>query len=93
MKLLMCLECNDVFNIIHIERSCYCGESKGKYIDKANAIIEGNCMPLGLANSSLLKAVGIQLLENKYKSDETCCKGVEFNAFTIPDWAKTIKRR
>lgn len=93
MKLLLCLDCSDIFLLIKEERKCKCGKTKGKYVDDLNAEISGNCTPIGFANESFIKALKMQIFENNIQhTGDVCCKGVEFNAFIIPDWAKSIKR-
>lgn len=93
MKLLLCLDCSDIFLLNYDDRQCKCGKTKGKYVDKLNAEISGNCNPIGFANNSFIKALKMQILENKNYdgTKDTCCKGIEFDAFIIPDWAKSIK--
>ena len=73
---------------------CKCVETSGKYIDDLNAEIKGECMPIGFANSSFIKALKRQKTENNYYdgNKDTCCKGQEFTAFIIPAWAKSVKR-
>lgn len=94
MKLLLCLECSDIFLLTKEERKCKCGESKGLYVDDLNAEISGKCIPIGFSNPSFIKALKMQIIENKHYdgNKDTCCKGIEFEAFIIPDWAKSIKR-
>lgn len=94
MKLLLCLDCSDIFLLIKEERKCKCGKTKGKYVDDLNAEISGNCNPIGFANNSFIEALKMQIIENKYydKNKDTCCNGIEFKAFIIPDWAKSVKR-
>lgn len=94
MKLLLCIKCSDIFSLTMDERTCKCGKSSGKYVDQLNAEIKGDCMPLGFANQSFLDALRRQHIENKHYdgNKDTCCKGQEFTAFVIPDWAKSVKR-
>lgn len=94
MKLLLCLDCYDIFLLTREVRSCKCGNTTGRYIDSLNAEISGNCNPIGIANTSFAKALRIQQIENKnYDGNkDTCCEGARFEAFIIPDWAKSIKR-
>lgn len=93
MKLLFCLNCQDIFSLSKQTKTCSCGESRGRYIDDLNAEIKGNCEPIEFSNKSFSEALKIQRLLNKRqeKKDDVCCKGVEFTAFIIPDWAKSIK--
>ena len=95
MKLLFCPECKDVFNLTFKNKSCSCGKTYGKYVDDLNAEISKDSIPLGFANSSFLFAVRVQLMLNDKEQDNpnVCCKGEEFTAFVIPDWATSIKRK
>lgn len=94
MKLLLCLKCSDVFSLNFKEKTCGCGETKGRYIDELNAEISGNCEPIGFANNSFIDALKMQRIENKHYdgNKDTCCKGIEFTAFIIPLWASSVKR-
>jgi len=44
--------------------------------------------------TSLLNAIELQEFLNKIEKDnpKVCCKGEEFIAFTIPEWADTITK-
>lgn len=94
MKLIVCIKCGDIFNLTIKEKTCSCGKSSGKYIDDLNAEISGDCEPIGFANNTFSHAYKIQKIENKnYDGNKnTCCKGVEFTAFFIPEWATSVKR-
>lgn len=93
MKLLVCLKCSDIFNLKRELKFCSCGESSGKYLDDLTAEINGDCEPIGFSNASFIDALKKQRIENKnYDGNkDTCCRGIEFNAFIIPVWANTIK--
>jgi hypothetical protein len=95
MKLLICLKCEDVFNLTKVEKQCGCGETKGRYIDNMNAVISGNCKPLGFHNGKFKTAFFMQKMEDEAQAKlntDVCCEGVPFDAFFIPDTAKSIKR-
>ncbi len=92
MKLLMCIECTDIFNLTLENKVCKCGKTSGRYTDDLNATITGPSIPIGFANSSFTEAYHRQKIENKYAKDDTCCKGQEFTALFIPEWAKSIRR-
>lgn len=93
MKLLMCLECADIFSLSKKEKVCGCGKTKGRYIDNLNAEYSGNAQPIGFANGSFMEAIKVQRIENKKpKAKNECCKGVEFTAFFIPDSATSIEK-
>lgn len=82
MKLLLCLECNDIFNLDMSEKSCSCGRSKGKYINHQIAEYTGEfALPLGFSNPSLIQAIKDQPIEGL---------GKEFTAFVIPKNCKTF---
>jgi hypothetical protein len=58
MKLLLCLDCDDIFNLSFNIKSCQCGATKGKYNDKRNAVYEGvNAFPLAIDNYSFAEAI------------------------------------
>lgn len=92
MKLLMCIKCSDIFNLTMEEKKCKCGKSSGRYIDELNAIIAGSSIAIGFANNSFIDAYRRQVIENQVADKDTCCKGQEFTAFFIPEWATSIKR-
>lgn len=84
MKLLLCLDCQDVFKI-HPEKvtTCKCGDTKGRYLDDGiNAIYSGSqAMPLGFRNSTLVYALKNQPLRGL---------GTDFSAFVIPIECETF---
>lgn len=94
MKLLVCLNCSDIFNLTRKEKACSCGQTKGRYVDDLNAEISGPCEPIGFSNGSFVEAFKKQRIENKHYdgNKDTCCKGQEFTAFFIPVWATSVKR-
>jgi hypothetical protein len=82
VKLLLCLKCNDIFNLDYEEKRCKCGQTKGKYLDTFNAIYEGEkAIPLGFANFSFANAIRNQPSEGL---------GERFTAFTIPKVCPTF---
>lgn len=85
MKLLLCLECNDIFSLNFKVKKCSCGKTKGQYLDPLNAIYEGNsAMPLGISNPSIKEAILNQPDEGM---------GEKFTAFTIPKYCPTFIKR
>ena len=93
MKLLMCLKCGDVFSLSSEDKSCGCGESGGKYVDELNAEIRGDCKAIGFDNKKFVLAYQLQRIEDQYDADkDVCCEGIYFDAFFIPESAKSIKR-
>lgn len=81
MKLLMCTNCMDVFNLKMEEKKCSCGKTRGKYLDEIQAVFSGPAIPMGFTNSSLIKAVNNQPLEGQ---------GELFTAFVIPKSCNTF---
>ena len=83
----------DIFNLTITEKTCSCGKSSGKYIDNLNAEIKGNCKGIGFANNKFKMAYQIQKIEDDaQKGKPTCCDGIEFTAFFIPESATSIRR-
>ncbi len=87
MKLLMCDECDDVFNLDFHEKSCKCGKTKGKYLDNQNAICSGDtAMLMGFSNPSLRSAI-------KNKKSGAVGFGLNFTAFIIDDNCRTFIKK
>ena len=83
----------DVFNLTMTEKTCSCGKSSGQYIDNLNAEIKGNCQGIGFANNKFKIAYQMQKMEDDaQKGKPSCCAGVEFTAFFIPESATSIRR-
>lgn len=89
MKLLFCKECQDVFKLTTKRvRKCACGKTRGKYEkDGLHAWYSGPCVPLGLANSSLVSAM------QKMANDPDADWGKDFKAFVVPPVSDTFVRR
>ena len=84
MKLLYCNRCFDVIQLVKTTRTCQCGASGGHYKeDGLNAIIHGDCKPLGFVNYSFRIA-----LENQPEHGA----GYKFTSFAIPKNCPTVKR-
>jgi len=81
MKLIYCPQCHDVVKLDFMERTCECRASYGYYEDDLNAIYGGSAVPLGFANSSLVKAV---------KNQPDKGMGENFEAFVIPKSCPTF---
>lgn len=95
MKLLFCLDCYDIVKLIHTERTCSCGKSKGMYIDNLNANYSGNAKLLGFNNTSFVNAVREQNYRDsneKFKHLYANLGGAEFKAFVIPEGAKSVNK-
>ncbi len=95
MKLFLCRKCKDVVRCFYKERTCKCGESSGKYLENGvEAIFRGkNCVPLGMDNNAIAKAVQMADIENKHQKTPTTCSGVDFKTFVILDCSTTILKR
>ena len=85
MKLILCPKCSDVLRLFPAEtmRTCYCGQSYGRYkADGLCAEIGGEAIPLGISNTSFIKAV-----QQRPESGS----GAVFEAFVIPRQCSTIE--
>lgn len=83
MKLFFCNDCEDVVKLVvgHM-RKCMCGKSSGQYKDDGiNAILRGNCVPLGVANTSFALALYRRPIRGE---------GKEFTAFVIPEVCESV---
>ncbi len=85
MKLIFCPVCHDIVKLLlEMDRSCQCACSWGHYKgDGLNATYGGMAIPLGIANSTFVKAV-----QNRPESGE----GERFEAFVIPVECPTFKK-
>lgn len=93
MKLFLCKKCTDIVKcIIDKERTCKCGSSSGMYTDSLNAVFKGEfCVPIGISNSSIVKALQMIQIENKHQKTPTSCQGIDFKAFIMLDCTTSIK--
>lgn len=57
MKLLLCHQCGDVFNLKAELKSCACGLVKGRYINDLEAVVNGEGTSLAIGNGSLHQAI------------------------------------
>jgi hypothetical protein len=64
-------------------RFCKCTKSYGRYVNNISAEFAGPCVPIGISNQSLSKAIRDQPLFGL---------GKIFEAFTVPIVSKTFKR-
>ena len=94
MKLLMCTECNDIFNLKYKTKACTCGKTEGRYVDDLNATYSGPAIPIGFANASFLEASRRQTFMNILEQDSKDSRkpGAEFVAFIIPEWATSLEK-
>lgn len=90
MKLLFCKKCQDIFKLQKEIRSCFCGDTKGRYLDNLNAEYSGKyAIPLRFANSTLVAA--IRVYDDNWQIHKE--HGIEFKAFIIPKKCDTFKRK
>ncbi len=82
MKLIFCRACHDIRKLTPVLVNCSCGKSYGYYTDDLNAVIGGQCIPLGFVNQSFVSAI---------KNQPETGQGFEFTAFVIPKKCPTIK--
>lgn len=75
MKLLYCHNCYDIFALGYELKFCACKKCSGKYIDKENAVYNGNSVCIGIDNNSLRFAVENQMIDGA---------GVKIDACVIP---------
>jgi hypothetical protein len=96
MKLLMCTECGDIFNLKYKTKLCSCRKTEGRYVDELNATYSGPAIPIGFANTSFLEASRRQSLINEIEQDSSeeprVWAGEEFTAFIIPEWAPSLEK-
>jgi hypothetical protein len=87
MKLLLCLECWDVFKLdLRFFRRCKCGRVTGQYIDSLHAEYSGDsAVPLGFNNASLASAVEHQTQHGPL--------GERFEAFVIQRQCPTFTKK
>jgi len=83
MKLLLCLECEDIVKLTINKKKCACGKSWGQYLDCKNAEYYGPCLPIGFDNTSF----SVALKARKIWPSEVS----GFNAFFIEADCPSIK--
>lgn len=83
MKLVWCIECNDLFNLDNHPKTCSCGKCGGRYLGKLNAEYWGKAIPVGFDNVTMALAVKFQPEEGR---------GSRFDAFIIPKKCPTLKK-
>lgn len=58
MKLLVCLACGDIFNLVpNKPKSCSCGDVSGHYINNREAVVNGNGFSLAMGSGSIIEAI------------------------------------
>lgn len=100
VKLLLCVVCNQIFNLSHTYAECRGAHGGGQYVDEVNAQVWGDrekIFVLGFANGSLVSALREQIqdgdLDEKMRYGggfETV--GRDFTAFIIPESASSVER-
>lgn len=98
MKLLLCVTCNQVFNLNQDYAECRGGHGGGQYIGNLNAKVWGpkdKVFLLGFANSTLAAALRDQIRVGDRTPEYLpgygmTPKGREFTAFVIPDAAESV---
>lgn len=81
MKLILCPECNDIFNLSINTKKCSCGKCYGRYKDNVNAFVSTDSIVIGFHNGSLIEALTKTPLPER---------GTDFKAFIISKKAKSI---
>lgn len=84
VKLLFCQQCFDIILLQSEPRKCACQKSSGRYLDGINAELSGPCIPLGISNSSFLRA-----LQNRPREG----MGERFEAFIIPRQCESVRSK
>ena len=100
MKLLLCIRCNEVFNLGFTERACSGQHTGGRYVDELNARVCGSrqdMQVLGFANSTLVQALRQQIFrgdssETMQYAGKEVARGRDFGAFVIPYSADSVVR-
>lgn len=87
MKLIFCKNCHDIVKLTKKLRKCECGKSWGQYLPNGlDARIDGEAIPLGIANGSFVKAIKNQDDFISIRFDafviEKCCPTVWFHPNT-----------
>ena len=91
MKLLFCLNCEDIIRLNMKTRSCGCGAVSGHYLDNKMAVYTGdNAVPLGISNYSLMKAVSWWRTSD---ADNIDIGGDALDAFTISKDCSTFVKK
>jgi len=82
MKLILCIDCQDVVRLQHDTRYCKCGKASGRYVDDVNAEVNEHAIPLGFANDDFVRAVQMRPLRGV---------GSRFQAFVIPQECESVE--
>jgi len=91
MKLILCVECEDVVKLSRKLRSCKCGRAKGMYLDNVKAVVNEDALVLGIDNNSLLDAIRFSDLDDVMSETELMAM-TRIDAFIIfPTKAPNLK--
>jgi len=82
MKLFYCPLCGDIVRMQLEERTCKCGESKGKYTDNINSVVSEGAIPMGIDNNTLIEAS---------RRWQACGYPYKIDAWFIDKECKTVK--
>lgn len=92
MKLLLCVECNDVRALdLGKDVQCRCGKSRGHYLDDGvSAEFSGDdAYLIGFNNRSFVNAIRSHIKDGDHYDE----LGRPFSAFIIPESAPTVLRK
>lgn len=100
MKLLLCADCNQIFNLSRTYQECDGGHGGGQYTNDVDAQVWGDLTKifvLGFANTSFVSALRAQVNSGDLPADfgyagKVVSKGRDFTAFIIPESAPSITR-
>ncbi len=94
MKLVLCIDCQDIFSLRQQARVCMCGRSGGRYLNSLDAVYWGpRAVPLGINNRSL-----VQVLKDQDSGGDLIVPqgqmvpGRTVDAFLIPSCAPTMRK-
>src|SRR6187551_608686 len=90
MKLLMCEDCNSIFNLSRKWKQCECGKTGGKYLeDGINAIVSKDSISIAIGNGSFINALGemryIELKKSEKANREFYLNNARFIAWVRPN--------
>ena len=89
MKLLLCPECDDIFNLSTKLKKCSCGKTKGKYKKEGiNATFSGG-IPFCIHNRDFVEALSAQRYNDVHATNIK--HGVRFEAWICPKNSDTFK--
>lgn len=86
MKLVLCIQCGDIFSLRINTRGCACGSSRGRYVDSnmVTAEISGsNSVVISFNDLDLRCAIDNQVTRGRAAN--------EFAAYIAPKDIKTVK--